>query len=519
MTNPQSTRKPSASRVRAALLPLLALFGLSTASAVVDPHWIEADFNGDGRKDLIATTNLQDIVFNQEGEAIFWLPKDTPGYRFIEEENGKYGFNDLKKQSNLLGKGKALEVTLPGNTAPKQARPYQATGDENRLSAVFTYQQGDATVQKTVTIHPRQFKVGVDFKVTGAQNYTVNFAGLNEVKNPDVKAVAQGSTDIQTSGNIKNVQYVALQEEPGLMNSQFVDALIVRPQGNTTIDATVQGGTNASLALSLTGDAKLEVYGGKNELIRLYKEGYLGLPGIFDPNIWGRMSLLIAQLMDFLYTYLKSWGLVIVVITILIRAAIWPIMQGQMRYTTRLSFLQPEILKINEKYSDDPQKRAEATMALYKEHNVNPAGCLPIFIQIPILMVLWNTMRNFEFDSGLWWLPDLSLPDPFYILAVLYVIVNVASLYLATRKAPQMFRQQAMLYLVFAYFALTFPSGVTLYWILSGLIGIGQQILINRQMEHATAALNVQKTSSVKPATQPQTAPAKALPKNKRQKE
>jgi YidC/Oxa1 family membrane protein insertase len=513
-------------RAAGVLLPLALMVGAGTASAAVQPGWIQADFNGDGQQDLIATSNLGDIVFDPRGEIIGWYPKAFAGTRSITVRDGQLNLNTLKnpRTVNLVkGDRRGLAVAIAGNDAEptdasftatptpvRNALPSRTANEVRRLTATFRYAQGDARVEKTVTLNPRQFRMNVSTNVTGAERYTVNFAGLNNVENPTVRAVQQGSTTVVNGGEVPNIRYAAVQQEPG----RFIDfyaqqkyGVIVRPVEGTRADAIVTGGQAANLALSFAGAAQFQVYGGKNELIRLYKEGFLSEPGIFQPNIWGQLSLLIARLMDWLYALfaglgVASWGLVIAALTVLIRLAIWPIMQGQMRYTTRMQFIQPEVQKLNEQYKDDPQKRAEATMALYKEHNVNPAGCLPVFIQIPILAVLWNTIRNFEFDGGLLWLPDLSIPDPLYILAVLYVIANIVSIYIATRKAPQMFKQQAILYVFFAYFALTFPAGVTLYWILSTIIGIFQQLLINRQMERLMATSNVQKVAGgVKTAT------------------
>ena len=482
------------------LLPLLVLFGLGSASAAVKPGWIEADFDGNGQKDLISTSNLADVVFNPEGEIIGWYPKVVAGSKFINGESGNYSFDKLKKSVNLMASAKALDVQLPGNTAKPQAKPFKYSADipQNRLSATFNYTQGGVSVTKTVTLHPRQFGMDAEINVQGTPNYTVNFGGLGRNQEPQVKASARGQESVQSVGSVQNIQYAALSDKPGASAL----TLIVRPAEGTRADASLTGGQKANLALKLSGDAKLDIYGGRNELIHLYQEGYYGqLPGVFTPNIFGQGSLLVVKLMEWLYGFLHSWGLVIVAITVLIRLAIWPLMQSQARYTARMQFMQPEIQKINEKYKDDQQKKSEATMALYKEHNVNPIGCLPMFIQFPFLIVLYSTIRNFEFDSGLWWLPDLSIPDPFYILAALYVGANLLSLYVMTRKTPQMFKQQSFLYIIFAYFALTFPAGVTLYWILSTLFTALQQWLINRQMEAQAAIKSVQRvTAADKPA-------------------
>ncbi|ADV66713.1 membrane protein insertase YidC [Deinococcus maricopensis] len=469
MTRPRLTRL---------LLPALLLLG--TAQAAVKPEWIKADFNGDGRQDVIATTNLFDIVFNPEGEAIFWYVKQNPGSSVLKTRNdGTRDFSGLQKQINLVGSGKAFDVALPDNTSKPTAEGVQVSQDNAKatMTARFQYTQGAATVTKTIVLHPRQFKVDTSVNVTGADRYTVNFSGLGRNSDPVVRGANRGGQLTQGAATIENAQYAALLDKP----SQTAHAIIVRPQEGTAAIA-MQGGAQSRLQLRLQGPARFEVYGGKNELIHLYQEGYTTLPDLFRPNIFGQISLLIVKFMEWLYSVLHNWGLVILVLTVVLRAAIWPLMQTQGKTTARMQLLQPKLKEVQEKYKDDPQKMQAETMRMYREYNVNPAGCLSSFIPFPILIALWSTIRNFEFDSGLGWLPDLSIPDPLYILAALYVAVNLLQLYVSTRKSPEMFRQQSFIYLIFAYFALTFPAGVTLYWIISTVIGTIQQVFINRHV-------------------------------------
>ncbi|NTY01762.1 YidC/Oxa1 family membrane protein insertase [Deinococcus sp. JMULE3] len=366
----------------------------------------------------------------------------------------------------------------------------------NRQDAVFRYTQGGATVTKTVTLHPRNFKVDLKTEVTGgSERVNVLFPGLGKADNPRVQAYAQGGAQpatVQGSGTltVENIQYAALQENP----SQVAHALMVLPQGGTQVNATLTGGSQGLITASVPASSTLEIYGGKNELIHLYQSGYTDLPGLFKPNFFGQISLLIVKLMEEMYKLIGNWGLVLVLLTILLRAIMWPLMQVQGRTTARMQVMQPKIKEIQEKYKDrkdmDSQRAMQAEMAqLYKDYNFNPAGCFSTFLPFPVLIALWSTIRNFEFDSGFLWLPDLAIPDPFYLLALVYLIVNIGQLYVMTRKTPEMFRQQAFIYLIFLYFALTFPAGVTIYIILSTLIGIGQQILINKQVEKETATI------------------------------
>ncbi len=482
------------------LNPLLAVLGLAaagSAGASVKPDWIETQ-NFNGKPATIYTSNLADVVFNPSGEIVGWYIKQAAGTRLIDDKNGQPDFSKLigeKGAVNLVRGGSALRVSVTGNTAVKTAKPVQLVRDVagNRMQAIFTYSQGAATVTKTVVLHPRQFNMQTEINVVGATGYTVVFDGLGKNANPGIRNLAQGGQVVEGAAGSKNVQYAALFDTltTGFLglgsNSYTAHMLVVRPGvGNpagSPLSSTTVGGQQASLTLRAAGSTKLDIYGGKNELIHLYQEGYTKLPGLFTPNIFGQISLYLVKFMEYLYTFLKSWGLVIFVFTVLLRLAIWPLMQTQGRTTAKMQMVQPMLKEAQTRYKDDPQRLQQETMRLYKENNVNPAGCLSMFIPLPILAVLFSTFRNFEFDQGLWWLPDLSLPDPLYILAVVYVAANLLQLYISTRKSPQMFKQQSFIYIIYLYFALTFPAGVTLYWIISTLIGAGQQFLINKQVE------------------------------------
>ncbi|WP_434781502.1 membrane protein insertase YidC [Deinococcus xinjiangensis] len=512
------------------LLPLTALGGmlilsgcgqtgpLPTFGKAITPEWIKADFDGQAGDEYIATSNLEDVVFNARGEVIGWYIKSYAGTPFIKKKaDGTYDFSALKEQKGVVNMVGQTGVQGPTADAfPPDRRAFALKGGpldpaqsaetttptlstdlpNNTQTAVFKYTQGGANVTKTVTLHPRNFKIDLKTDITGGPDrVNMLFPGLGRADNPEVKAYQVGGTDLVSvkgsgSANVQNIQYAALQEKP----NQAAHALIVRPQTGTTVNATLTGGTQGLISAELPASSNLQVYGGKNELVHLYQSGYTELPGLFQPNFFGQISLWIVKLMEFLYKIIGNWGLVIVALTILLRLVMWPLMQAQGRTTARMNIMQPKIKEIQEKYKDrkdmESQRAMQAEMQqLYKDHNFNPAGCFSTFLPFPVLIALWSTIRNFEFDKGFLWLPDLAIPDPFYILALIYLVVNIGQLYVMTRKNPDMFRQQAFMYVIFLWFALTFPAGVTIYTILSTLIGIGQQILINRQVEHETASL------------------------------
>lgn len=528
------------------LLPLTALGALlltgcgttgplPTFGKAITPEWIKADFDGVSGDEYIATSNLQDVVFNARGEVIGWYVKSYAGTPYIKKtKDGTLDFSALKDQKGIVNmvagrkafavQGGGLDPAQPAETSEPQGLSTDMKA--NRQDAVFKYTQNGVTVTKTVTMHPRNFKIDLKTEVTGGPDkVNILFPGLGKAGNPSVQAVAVGGQPVVVQAGVapqtvQNIQYAALQEKP----SQVAHALIVRPQAGTSVSATLTGGAQGLISAEVPASSNLEVYGGKNELIHLYQSGYMTLPGLFNPNTFGDISLWVVKLMETLYKYIGNWGLVLVVLTILLRAIMWPLMQAQGRTSARMQVMQPRIKEIQEKYkgkSDpDSQRAMQMEMSqLYRDHNFNPAGCFSSFLPMPVLIALWSTVRNFEFDSGFLWLPDLAVPDPFYILAVIYLIVNVGQLYVMTRKNPDMFRQQAFIYLMFLYFALTFPAGVTIYIILSTLIGIVQQVIINKQVERETASLTsgqtVQKVSTPpnKSATTKATADKASKPK------
>jgi YidC/Oxa1 family membrane protein insertase len=134
------------------------------------------------------------------------------------------------------------------------------------------------------------------------------------------------------------------------------------------------------------------------------------------------MSLWVLIAFEFIHTYVNNWALSIIVLTLLFRALVWPLITTQTRSMFGMQKLQPELQKLQKKYKDDREKLTQETMKLYKEAGVNPAGgCLPILLQMPLFIILWRVFVNFEFNEGFLWIPDLGLPDPFYVLPALYV--------------------------------------------------------------------------------------------------
>jgi YidC/Oxa1 family membrane protein insertase len=236
------------------------------------------------------------------------------------------------------------------------------------------------------------------------------------------------------------------------------------------------------------------------DLLRSYD---IGLEGIMSLGwVWIIRPIseyIMLPLMSALHYVIPNWGLVIIVFTIIIKIVLHPLTKSSMKSMKKMQALQPMMEEIREKYKDDPQKMNMAIMNLYREYGVNPAGgCLPLLLQFPILIALYNVFRGaIELRQAefVWWIRDLSVPDviltlPFTIpffgitnvsgLALLMVI----TMYIQQKMSVKDPRQKMMVWLMPIMFTLlfnSFPSGLNLYYFVFNVLSIGQQMYINKQ--------------------------------------
>ena len=192
--------------------------------------------------------------------------------------------------------------------------------------------------------------------------------------------------------------------------------------------------------------------------------------------------------LSFLYKYLGNYGLAIIALTLIIKVILWPLSRKSYKSMEKMRQLQPMIKKIQEKHKDDKQQASAETMRLYKTYKVNPAGgCLPMLMQIPIFIGLYQGLLNavelrhapfityLPFTHKIW-LADLSAMDPFYITP----IVMGASMFLTQKMSPPMgdpTQAKVMMFMpvIFTFLFINFPSGLVVYWLVNNVFSLGQQ--------------------------------------------
>lgn len=211
------------------------------------------------------------------------------------------------------------------------------------------------------------------------------------------------------------------------------------------------------------------------------------------------------KLLDWGYQLVPNYGVVIVLLTVLLRIVMAPLTAKQMRAmkknSARMAHLQPKMKEIQEKYKEDTQRRNEETMKLYKEAGVNPltmmgGGCLPMLLQLPVFIALYYALQSAielrQAPFGLW-IQDLSIPETLFTIPGLELPVRVlplamgASMVLQQKMTPtpsmdpaQARMMMTMMPIMFTVLFYGFPSGLVLYWFVSNLLAIGQQYWVNR---------------------------------------
>jgi len=245
--------------------------------------------------------------------------------------------------------------------------------------------------------------------------------------------------------------------------------------------------------------------------------------------MWSSLIVLATKLLTVLYGFTHNYGIAIILLTILIRLILYPLMQKQMVSMREMQKIQPLMKEVQDKYKNDKERLNKELMALYKEHKVNPmSGCLPLLIQMPILILLFQTLRVFKYyipnteiiNGGFLWianqveiikdgLPEmvggLAAPEqliglgdgifglshigilPFLVAGSMYVQQKMTSPVSATAGKDGGSSEQTqkmmtiMMPLLIGFMSFSLPSGLSLYWFTSTLLGIGQQYMINKK--------------------------------------
>ena len=227
-----------------------------------------------------------------------------------------------------------------------------------------------------------------------------------------------------------------------------------------------------------------------------------------------------------IYSILGSFGLAIILFTILVRMVTYPLTIQQLKGASKMQDMQKskEYLAMQKKYKKDKQKLQQETMEFYKKNNVNPlAGCLPLILQMPVFFALFQTLRNptervtdVVKDFDFLWL-NLNERDPYYILVILMVVTMFLSTKLTTTD-PKQSKVMYLMPVVFGFISWQFPAGILVYWVTTNIWSIGQQYIVNRIVKRDKSKTDDGKGSAIEELSKEELTTIARKKKKKRKK-
>ncbi|HET7468816.1 MAG TPA: membrane protein insertase YidC [Gemmatimonadales bacterium] len=441
-------------------------------------------------------------------------------YRSMAPEDSGRTAQILPRDSRLLG----LTLITGRDTVPLESLAFTASADslDATQGAPLRLTTARGPLQVAIEYHfaPDDYRIEVKGHVTGmdpnggtllvGMGPTLANTEANLVENHRALAVVTRRNDAErtdlgglTPGEPKTVSgpldWVAFKSKYFVTGVLAYDSTGGRISG-TTIAArptTEKHPTEADVRLALpvpaSGDFGYTAYVGPMEIDRL---GRLGR-GFDDVNPYGwpgfrtiirPVAVGVRWLLVWMHEHLHlAYGLVLVFFGVMVRVLLWPLNQKAMRANMQLQAVQPLMKDIQERYKNDPQKMQQEMFKLYKEYNVNPlGGCWPMLLPMPVLFALFFVFQNtIELrGASFLWLPDLSRPDPLYVIPVImglsmYGLSKVGQI--GMEPNPQMKMMLYVMPVMMTFLFLNFASGLNLYYAVSNLASIPQQWLLARE--------------------------------------
>jgi YidC/Oxa1 family membrane protein insertase len=450
-----------------------------------------------------------------------------PHYRSMAPANHGQPAQILPPESRLQG----LTLVLgQHDTIPLEDWPFTVSAESLTVTGPtqlhLSGTRNNVKVDLTYTFRPDDYQIGVEGKVTGVGpnggsvlvGMGPTLANTEADSNENHRALALVTKHQDT----ERTDFAGLKpgvpktvsgplEWAAVKSKYFVTGVLAFDSTGggisgvtaTALPATGKRPDRADVRLSLplppSGSFRYTTYAGPMEYDRLRRIGH----GFDDANPYGWPGLRtlirpvaagVRWLLVWMHQHLHlAYGFVLISFGLLVRVLLWPLNQKAMRANMQMQAVQPLMKEIQEKYKNDPQKVQQEMFKLYKEHGVNPlGGCWPMLLPMPVLFALFFVFQNtIELrGASFGWLPDLSRPDPLYIIPVLmglsmYGLSKVGQI--GMEPNPQMKMMLYVMPVMMTFLFLNFASGLNLYYAVSNIASIPQQLLLARERQKRTA--------------------------------
>lgn len=415
------------------------------------------------------------------------------------------------------------------------ANSYQMAVDQNELKVSLEWvSPAGVKLTKTYTFVRGSYEVNVDQVIHNGSSVAVDPLAYYQIihdseSNQGTKMMPTftGGAYFTDADKFKKVKFGDMAKEPlsklakdgwvGLVQHYFVSAWIPQPKeaqefytkdlGNK-IFAIGTKSNLSSIAPGVSKDLSAKLYVGPQTHSELVKAA----PGLEYTVDYGWLSFIASPLfmvLSMIQSVVGNWGYAIILLTVLIKLAFYPLSASGYRNMAQMRELAPRLQSLKEKFGDDRQKMQQGMMELYKKEKINPmGGCLPILVQIPVFISLyWMLLASVEMRHApfILWIQDLSAPDslfgripevvpllggmPIGLLPILMGLSMIIQTKLNPKPAdPVQAKVMMIMPLVFSIFFFFFPAGLVLYWLVNNVLSIAQQARINHLIHAAALA-------------------------------
>jgi len=354
---------------------------------------------------------------------------------------------------------------------------------------VMTQTLGDVSITKTLTFYPAG-NYDLHVKLSTPKEYFLS-AGFRPSVALD-SYTFHGALIKKADGTIQTIDDGSAKGDERFDKARIVASAdkyytTFMYELNNGLNSVVSVGKDKDPLVFIHGsdDFKVSGYIGPKEYVKL-KNIHPELTDVIEYGFFTFISQPLFTLLSFLHGFFGNWGWAIVFMTIIVRLVLYPLTYKGMVSMNKLKDLAPKIKELQAKYGDDKQKLNVHMMELYKKHGANPmGGCLPILLQIPVFFAVYRVLQNaIELKGAEWilWVQDLAVMDPYFILPVamgltMFIHQRITP---TTMTDPMQEKIMKFLPLIFTFFFVTFPAGLTLYWFTNNLASIIQQFYVNR---------------------------------------
>ncbi|HTF99928.1 MAG TPA: membrane protein insertase YidC [Nitrospirota bacterium] len=360
---------------------------------------------------------------------------------------------------------------------------------------------GGIIIEKKLTFHNDTYVVDMDIRTSGFDGYTISLGtdfGLADKVSSDASGRV-GVADVldkkfrnEKIGDLKgeeqqagSVGWIAQEDK------YFTAVLISNGNGIISRKKTVEPkaiGDLLTTDLTVKEQASartFKLFAGPKSYTLLEAQGQ-GLEQMVDYGWFGILAKPMFWLLTKFYIFTKNYGVAIILLTIVVRVLLFYPSLKSATAMEEMKKIQPQLMAIREKFKKDPQRMNQEMMKLYKEHKVNPlGGCLPMLLQLPFFVALYNVLsvsielRQSPFLS--FWIKDLSVYDPYYILPVLMGVSMIFTMKMTSTTAdPQQAKIMMFMNIAFIFLFAWLPAGLLLYITLSNVLSIVQQLYVRR---------------------------------------